>query len=91
MSGNKIELVKTSDPDLTIEQHLAIQVLSADTVILLDALVLKYGDDLNTLVEKMSHELGKKWKPASGQRYVRALLRYRNLAKNTIAANMEND
>ncbi|MCU8472683.1 restriction endonuclease [Vibrio vulnificus] len=91
VSGNKIELVKTSDPDLTIEQHLAIQVLSADTVILLDALVLKYGDDLNTLVEKMSHELGKKWKPASGQRYVRALLRYRNLAKDTIAANMEND
>jgi len=84
VSNNRIELVKTNNPEFSIEQQLAIKVLEADTIILLDKLIMHHGDEINILVEKMSIELGKKWKPATGQRYISALLRFKNLANKTL-------
>ncbi len=84
VSNNRIELFKPNNPELSIEQQLAYKVLEADTIILLDKLISIYGEELNILVEKMSIELGKKWKQTSGQRYINALIRYRNFALKTL-------
>lgn len=84
VSNNRIELVKTSKSEVNFEQQIAIKVLEADTIILLDRLINQYGEDVSILVEKMSSELGKNWKYASGQRYISALLRYRNLATKAL-------
>jgi len=89
VSDNRIELVTHSRTGFTVEQQLAVKVLEADTIMLLDALIKRHGDELNLLVDKMSVELGKKWKPTSGLRYVGALLRYRNLAKETLKEDLE--
>lgn len=84
VSNNRIELIKPNNPEFSIEQQLAYKVLEADTIILLDKLITTYGEELNILVEKMSIELGKKWKQTSGQRYINALIRYRNFALKTL-------
>lgn len=84
VSNNRIELTKPINPEFSIEQQLAKKVLEADTIILLDKLIMHYGEDLSILVEKMSIELGKNWKETSGQRYINALIRYRNFARKTL-------
>ncbi|WP_042058920.1 hypothetical protein, partial [Aeromonas allosaccharophila] len=85
VGDNRIEMVRPSNKEINVEQQLATKVLEANTIILLDKLLEKYGDNLTPLVKNMCSELGKKWKPASGARYVRGLLRYRNVAKRIIA------
>lgn len=82
---NRIELVNLNSIGSSVEQYLARKVLSSDTIILLASLIQHCGEDLNFLADKMSKELGKEWKPASGLRYVRGLQRYRNLANEAIA------
>ncbi|MGY3860343.1 nSTAND1 domain-containing NTPase [Aeromonas lacus] len=84
VGDSRIEMVRPSNKEINVEQQLATKVLEANTIILLDKLLEKYGDNLTLLVENMCSELGKKWKPASGARYVRGLLRYRNVAKRII-------
>ncbi|MCX2428202.1 hypothetical protein OQ601_13780 [Acinetobacter baumannii] len=84
VSNNRIELTKPSNPEVSVEKQLANKVLEANTIILLEKLISLYGEELNVLVEKMSVELGKNWKQTSGQRYINALLRYRNLARSNL-------
>lgn len=62
--------------------QIGIHVLKTDTILLLQNLQQKYGDNLDKLAFEMASELNKNWRLSSGQRYVRALIRYNNCAQN---------
>lgn len=80
-NGN-ISLLPSKYSDLDPITFLGIHVLKTDTILLLQKLQQKYGDNLDKLAFEMASELNKNWRLSSGQRYVRALIRYNNCAQN---------
>ncbi|MCT9563092.1 restriction endonuclease [Acinetobacter baumannii] len=83
-NGQNIELLPSKYSDLDAESFLSIYVSKAETIILLQTLQQTFSDDLDSLAKAMSTELNKSWRLSSGQRYVRALLRYNSLAQSCL-------
>ncbi|SSI85236.1 ATPase [Acinetobacter baumannii] len=83
-NGQNVELLPSKYSDLDAESFLSIYVSKAETIILLQTLQQTFSDDLDSLAKAMSTELNKSWRLSSGQRYVRALLRYNSLAQSCL-------
>ncbi|WP_180008076.1 restriction endonuclease [Acinetobacter sp. YH16057] len=82
--GSFVTLLPSKHSDLDAETFLAIHVNKADTILLLQNLQQKLGDDLDHLAIEMAKELNKDWLLSSGQRYVRALIRYNSCAQKRL-------
>lgn len=81
-NGQNIILLPSKYSDLDIESFLSIYVSKAETIILLQTLLHSFSEDFDSLALAISTELNKDWSISSGQRYIRALLRYNSHAKN---------